>query len=644
MPTARPAPSALFSGLLLALLAFGAASPGLAAKKKPAGARPAAAGPAACDDFYGNVNFAWLASHPLPAGAKSFSRWDELNALADRQTRELLARGTPGAAGQASTLLADLVASAGNAAALDSAVLATASPLLAQIDAIRKPRDIMRVVGALHAAGVPALFGFDALRDAANGAPRAWLMPGGLGLPEPGYYTSPAPELQRALGLYRTQQVELLKFAGLDATEAQKQADLAYATELALAQAMGAASAEAGSVEEIAKRYPSLKLGEFMLAQGATLPALSVQQPAWFAALDGMLAKPNVPQWKAYLRTQVLQTLAPAMARDPRSAWMNALAIPVPGATPGAGERLYQLSQGDAAELLSAAYAENFLSAPDAQRAQAIAEAIRAAMRRAIDRASWLSAQGKEASRSKLAAMQLAIGKPVEPVSFAGLRFDRGNYAGNLLALNRWQRARALARLQSAVWPWPVSQATPAIGYQPAQNQLIVTAAALRAPAFESRSSAADYGSFGALLAQQMSLAFADYTEADGRELGTRQQPLVGQYDAYSAGTGPVNGTRMLRQNAADLAAIEIALDAWQAQGPADPVATQEFFRAWASVWARQDDPAALTAAQMQSVFAPARWRVNGPLSNTPAFLSSYNCKVGQRMHRAAPDQVAIWR
>ena len=29
--------------------------------------------------------------------------------------------------------------------------------------------------------------------------------------------------------------------------------------------------------------------------------------------------------------------------------------------------------------------------------------------------------------------MTLAIGKPVEPVSFAGLVFDRGNYAGNTL-------------------------------------------------------------------------------------------------------------------------------------------------------------------------------------------------------------------
>ncbi|MEO8161542.1 MAG: M13 family metallopeptidase [Arenimonas sp.] len=640
MPKAHP----LLCALLLGLFALGAASPALAAKKKPTPKPAAPAGPAVCEDFYGNVNFSWLQAHPLPAGASSFSRWDELNALAEQQSRELLGRSSAAAPGQASALLANLVASAGNGAGLDAGVRATAQPLLAQIDSIRKPRDIARVAAALHAAGVPVIFGFDALRDAATGQPRIWLLPGGLGMPEPGYYDSAAPELQRAVALYRSQQLELLKFAGLAPEQAQKQAELAYSTELALARAMGPVGSDAGSAEQLAKKYPSLRLVEFLQAQGVSPPLLNVQQPAWFAALDAMWAKPNIAQWQAYLRVHLLQALAPAMARDPRNAWLAALAIAGPSALPTAAERLLALSRTDAAELLSSAYAESFLSAADAQRAQVIAEAIRAALGRAIDRAGWLSPAGKAASRSKLAAIQLMIGKPVEASSFADLHFDRGNYAGNLLALQRWNRARALARMESAVWPAPVSQASPAIGYQPAQNRLVITAAALHVPAFEPRSVAAEFGGFGALIAQQMSLAFADYTETDGRELAGRQQPLVAQYNAYSAGTGTVNGMRMLRQDAADLAAIEISWDAFQAQGPADTLANKEFFRAWAAVWARQDNPQALAAAQLQSAFAPARWRVNGPLSNTPAFLSAYACKAGQRMHRAAPDQAAIWR
>lgn len=643
MTVARP----LLSALLLGLLALALASPALAAAKgKPAAATkpvlPAA--PAACEDFYQHANFGWLQAHPLPAGAASHSRWDELNNLAETQSRELLARGSASAPGPASMLLADFVASAGNAAGLDSGVRAVAQPLLAQIDATRKARDLPRVVAALHAAGVPVLFNLEALRDADTGQARTWLLPGGLGLPEAGYYRSMAPELQRAIVAYRAHQVELLKFAGLPPEQAQAQADLAFGLELSLANAMGPAAREAGSIEQMARRFPALRLAEFLQAQAVAPAVLNVQQPAWFSALELMLAKPNMKQWQAYLRLQVLQALAPAMARDPRSNWLAALAIIGPGSAPTAPERMAALARGEGIDLLGAAYAENFLPPAHAQRAQAIGEAIRAAMGRAIDRATWLSPAGKAASRSKLAALQLAIGRPIEPTAFADLRFDRGSYATNLLALRRWNRVRALALQESAPWPWPVSQATPAIGYQPAQNQLIVTAAALQPPAFEPRSNASDFGSFGALLAQQMSLAFADYSEADGRELAARQQGLVLQYDAYPAGAAPVNGTRMLRQNAADLAAIEIALDAFMAQGPADPAMQQEFFRAWATVWARQDDPVALAAAQLQTAFAPARWRVNGPLANTPAFLAAFACKPGQGMHRAAANQVAIWR
>jgi putative endopeptidase len=249
MSASRP----LLCAVLLALLAGNGAQ--AATKKAASASRPVVpAGPAACDDFYGSVNSAWLQAHPLPPGIGSFSRWDELNANAERQARELLARSTATSPGPASVLLADLVASAAANSALDAGVRATAQPLLARIDALRKPRELPAVIAALHADGVPVLFSYEALRDADNGRPRIWMLPGGLGLPEPGYYSSTAPELQRAMTQYRAYQVALLRFTGLSAEEAQKQADLAFGTELALATAMGAPLADTGAPADIAKK------------------------------------------------------------------------------------------------------------------------------------------------------------------------------------------------------------------------------------------------------------------------------------------------------------------------------------------------------------------------------------------------------
>jgi putative endopeptidase len=624
------------SALLTASVGAGAV---VAKKKKPAAPAPTVN---ACNDFYTSVNSAWLKAHPVPAGAASASRWDELNAEADGRSRELLAR-TSAASGAASGLLADIVASASDNAGLDAAAHAAAQPLLAQIDAIRKPRDVIKAVAALHAAGAPVLFGFDALRDPESGQPRATFYPGGLGLPDPAYYGAVSPELQRAVDLYKTQLGELLRFAGVPEAKVAEQAASAWALEQALAQSMGGTSSDSMLVAQLAKSYPSLSLPEFMQGQGTAPSAIRLQQPGFFRALDTTLAKPSIPQWQAYLRAQLVLSLAPAMARDPRLPWLQALGASA-GATPSTADRLL-VSRLDGAELFSAAYAESWLPREDQQRAQAIAESLRAAMGRAIERASWLSPSGRAEASRKLAALDLAIGKPVDPAAFTGLHFDRRSYAGNLMALRRWNKDRALARLSSAVYPWPVGQSQPIIGYQAAQNRLIVTAASLRPPAFDRSSPAAEYGSFGALLGQQLALAFADFTGDDGRALAARQAPLLAQFDAYTAsGTIMVNGLRTQRQNSADLAGLELAWDAFNAQGAPDPAAGKAFFHAWASAWARNDSPAAIAQAQAQSVFAPAKWRVDGPASNLPDFARTHACKPGQPMVRAAKDQAAIWR
>ena len=404
---------------------------------------------------------------------------------------------------------------------------------------------------------------------------------------------------------------------------------------------MGPQSRVSATVIEANKAYPALFLSDFMQAQGAAPEVVAIHQSEFFTALDRMMLKPSIPQWQAYLRAQVARSLVSTMAKDPRQPYVAALGrAGTSDAIVPAAERLAVLTAQEGAEVLSAAYAETHLSEASKQQATAIAESIRASMGRAIDRATWLSAEGKSASRTKLDAMRLSIGLPSYPVSFDGLRFDRSAYAANVLALRRWNRQRALALLNTAIWPWPVSQTRPVIGYQADVNRLIVTASALKPPVFAGASAASDYGSFGALVAQQMSLGFADYKDADGAALANRQSGLVTQFNGHM-----VDGARTLRQNAADLAGIEIAWDALNEKGAPSPAASKEFFAAWAALWTRQDGAAAAVAAtQPQSTFAPAKWRVNGPLSNTPAFAKTYACKAGQPMVKAEKDQLAIWR
>ena len=637
-PDLRPLPFVRVAPLAVAhLLALGATA-ALAAKKKVAGA----AAPTACSDFYQVVNQPWLSAHPLPTGLTSYSRWNELNITAQQQLLGLLAGKGPAPAGPASRLLADLVASSSDPAAMDAGVQSTAAPLLKQIEAARKPGEIPRLIVALHAAGVPVLYGFDALRDEASGRPVATFYPSGLGLPDPAYYAETA-ELKPGVDAYRTYLAEQLRFAGVPDAKAVEQARQAFDLEQSLARAMAASGREQVATAALARTYPNLRLGDLMQAVGWSPATASVSQPAYFHGVDKLLAKPNVAQWKAYLRTRVLHSLAPARGADPRLGYLAALGI-TSGQTLQPVDRLSLLALSDGADLASAAYAESYPPAAVAERATAIAEAVRAAMGRAIDRAGWLDDAGKADARARLSALRLAIGQPPESVSVAGLSFDRANLATNLVALRRWNLGRSLARLNSAVWPAPVQQWQPVIGYQPTQNRIVASAAALQAPVIGGGDAASDYGSFGALVGQQLSLAFAGFLERDPA-WPARRAALAAQYSGYAAGpTARVNGAATAPQNAADLAGLELAWDALGAQAKPDAAAAKEFFRGWATVWARQDDSLALAAAQPTATQAPAHWRVNGPLANLPAFAQAYACKPGQPMARAAKDAVAVWR
>lgn len=620
-----PAPFAPRSLIALTVLAL--ASGNLQAAKAP----PA---PTACTDFQATANADWLRGNPRPATAASISRWDQLGALAARQSERLLADTDAGhAPGPASRLLATLVASGLDEGDSDAAARAALQPLFARIDAIRKPRDLAAAVADLHRAGVPVLFELTAQRDPQSGRPRAVLVPAALGLRDPAFYAAGEPALQEVMRLYRSYVAELLQYSGSSGKQLPQQSGWALTTEAALAAAYGEGEL-ALDLEAAKQRYPRLFLGNFLQVQEVAAAQVVLAQPAFFAALDRQWEKPNLGQWQAFLRARVLQSLAPALGPDRRRAYAalvdQALAQRLPQTQ---AERVAALVREQAPDLLDAAFAERQLSSGDAARVTAIGESLRAAMGRAIDRASHLDAARKAEARQRLATLQLAIGKPVEPVAFAGLAVVPGQYTSNVLALRRFAKARELDRLAHPAWPWPVAQTKPVVAYEPTAHRVIVTAAALQSPVYGSVSAAADYGALGALIGRQVSLAFSPWLAPGKREA------LAAQFAAAHPGTAA--SAAVQAESAADLAGLELAWDALAAQGTPDLAARKAFFGAWAGLWARHEREAGVS---LQAGFAPAPWRVNGSVSNHPEFARAYACKGKQPMYRAPAAQVSIWR
>ncbi|MEO8515333.1 MAG: M13-type metalloendopeptidase, partial [Flavobacterium sp.] len=69
----------------------------------------------------------------------------------------------------------------------------------------------------------------------------------------------------------------------------------------------------------------------------------------------------------------------------------------------------------------------------------------------------------------------------------------------------------------------------------------------------------------------------------------------------------------------------------------------QRYFLAYGYAWMVNIKPAALSQQMMTDVHAPAKYRINGPLSNIPEFYKAFNIKEGSAMRQSDTDRVVIW-
>src|SRR5690606_36048177 len=109
-------------------------------------------------------------------------------------------------------------------------------PLLRIINGIRRARDVMPAIVALHAAGMPVVVDLKVLRDA-QGNPYAQLGPGGFGLPDAGFYTSAEPEVQALAPRYQAAVAAWRQGSGSKADTAAAEAAQVWQMEAALARA-----------------------------------------------------------------------------------------------------------------------------------------------------------------------------------------------------------------------------------------------------------------------------------------------------------------------------------------------------------------------------------------------------------------------
>src|SRR5262249_15636442 len=157
---------------------------------------------------------------------------------------------------------------------------------------------------------------------------------------------------------------------------------------------------------------------------------------------------------------------------------------------------------------------------------------------------------------------------------YAGVRIARDDLVGNLLRVARAEHAREVGHIGRPVdrGEWRITPQTVNAYYTPSRNEIVVPAAILLPPFFDTAAEdAVNYGAIGAVIGHEICHGFDNkgrqydaegrlrdwWTPADDAEYRRRATLLIQQYDAYEPLPGHrVNGTLTLGENIADLVGL----------------------------------------------------------------------------------------
>jgi predicted metalloendopeptidase len=114
-------------------------------------------------------------------------------------------------------------------------------------------------------------------------------------------------------------------------------------------------------------------------------------------------------------------------------------------------------------------------------------------------------------------------------------------------------------------------------------------------------------------------------------------------YDGYTVQDLHVNGGLTLGENIADFGGIKLATRAYAQwakdngaeEGLAGFTPEQLLYVGYAQGWCGMQKPEKERMQVQTDPHSPSKYRVNGPLSQLPAFAEAFDCPVGAPMHPA---------
>lgn len=641
------------------------------------------------DNWYQYCNGDWIKRTEIPPDRAGIGVFTTLADLSDKRTAALIeevAKGG-GSAGSSARKIADLYSSYMDEAALEAKGLAPLESHLKAIAAIHNKKELAVALGESLRADVDALnntnfhtshlFGLwvaPGFNDSDHYA--AYLLQGGLQLPDRQYYLSDSEHMRDIRSKYQGHVSAMLKLAGFTDTDAR--AERIVALEHALAE-------KHLSLEEnddihkanntwkqadFAAKAPGLDWAEYF--RGASLSrqtSFIVWQPTAFAGESALVASIPLDTWKDWLAYHLIEEyggVLPKAVADERYAFSGKVLQGTLEQRPRWQRGVVVVNRylgGDVGQI----YAQRYFSPEAKAQAQAMVANIIAAFRKRIEALSWMAASTKAEAQAKLNNLYVGVGYPETWIDSASYEVKPDDIFGNIWRGNLFKYHREVARLGAPVdrHEWSMDPQTVNAVNLPLQNALNFPAAVLQPPFFDPLApAAANYGAIGSVIGHEISHTFDNegsafdskgrvrnwWTPADLEHFEAATAKLAAQYETYKPFPDvSLNGKQTLAENIADVAGIAASHDGYRASlaGKEAPVqdgfsGDQQFFIAFSQDYASKSREAALRQQVAVDSHSPGEFRAD-TVRNIDAWYAAFDVKPGETLYLAPAERVRIW-
>ena len=637
----------------------------------------------ACTDFFDFANGGWRKAHPIPDYMDRWSRRWESGETNKEHVRDILTevsarRDWP--AGSAEQLSGDFFAACSNKAQADALGVKPVQPLLDEVGAIKTRADVQRVIAHLQGIGANVGFGFYANQDLHEPTQMVAVVDaGGLGMPDRDYYLKTEPHFVEARAKYHEHLTKMFTLAGSTPAAAEAAATAVFDFEKRLAEASldnvalrdPVALDHKTTFDALAKMAPDFDWSVYFDGMKVPHTDLNVTQPKFVAEFDHEMATATIAQWRDYLRWHVLDTFANELSAPfvEQNFAFNSKYLSGATEMKPRWKTCAEATDAQLGDALGKAYVQKYFPPEAKARTQEMVRNILLALHDTIGTLDWMSPETKTKALEKLASFHVKVGYPDQWKDYAGVTIGRDSYYDDFVAAVRWNVQDNLSQIGKPVdrGRWGMTPPTSNAYYNPSMNEIVFPAGILQPPAFDiNATDAVNYGAIGVVIGHEISHGFDDqgaqfdgqgrlsnwWTPDDHTKFDAHGQCIVKQFDGYFIEPGVHhNGKLVLGESIADLGGARLAYLGYkksrEGKGPEPTIdgftPEQQFFIAWGQ-WRGDETRLETQRTMVQGDPHPvAKFRVNGPLSNLPAFQQAFSCKASDPMVRPEADRCAVW-